>query len=493
MSEAPFPSAAVDGGRPLLFDGADVRVVDARSFGSAACVVTFTSWTDELTLEREGFGEAFLRGEAVDAVHVISRDNRWWQYDETLPAMAAVRAAAAGHGRVVAYGSSMGAYAAVRLAGEAGAGVALAMSPQFSILPAVAPFEHRWSAASKALRPVWEPLLPPPRLAEAYLVHDPQDLDGRHVELYARAGMPFTPVRLRHVGHQTAGFLQEVGLLRDVVAEVVAGPADVARMEREAWRRRRRSSQHLLTLAERVHAPERHLELVSRAAELAPGSAALRSKVARALARAGRTEEALEAHGEALALAPGWSPLVLEQALTLRAAGRTAEAAAVLRALAERTGDPAHALLADDFDSAPPPPGRPGGRRVRPLDPGVRPPSGAPPIRVEADESGCVLSGPLRVLRPGRYEVEFGVAPAEARWRPLKDLQTAVAVDVVGMGRRLAERRLSTWGLRLSQGRVRVVFDLPEQAACEFRVFAQGRIALRISLARPCRRLARRR
>ena len=120
MSTAPASEAA--GARPLLFDGADVRVKDARLFGSPAVFVTFTSWTDDLTLDREGFAEAFLRGEGVDAVHVISRDNRWWQHAETLPAMAAVRAATAGYARVVTYGSSMGAYAAVRLAGAGGCG-----------------------------------------------------------------------------------------------------------------------------------------------------------------------------------------------------------------------------------------------------------------------------------------------------------------------------------------------------------------------------------
>ena len=131
---------------PLIFDGTEVRVIDGRGFGSRSCVVTFTSWSDEATLDRAGFGESFFRAERIDAVHVISRTNRWWQHDETWPALAAVRAAVACHARVVAYGSSMGAYAAARLGGEAGANVVLAMSPQFSIIPNVAPFEHRWAA-----------------------------------------------------------------------------------------------------------------------------------------------------------------------------------------------------------------------------------------------------------------------------------------------------------------------------------------------------------
>lgn len=492
MSSATGVNSAANGGLPRLFDGADVRVVDARGFGSAACVVTFTSWTDDFTLDRPGFGEDFLRAEGIDAVHVVSRDNRWWQYGETLPAMAAVRAAVAGYARVVTYGSSMGAYAAVRLAGEAGAGVVLAMSPQFSILPSAAPFEHRWASTSRSLRPVWEATLPSPRPAEAYLVHDPRDLDGGHVALYARSGLPFTPVRLRNVGHHTAGFLSEADLLKSVVREVVAGPLDASALEREAWRRRRRSPQHLLTLAAHAHAPDLRLALTRRALRLAPESPVLLSRLGEALIGAGRPEEALAAHARALESAPGWAPLVAAQAEAFVAAGDPDAARASFRDLAARSHDPAHIAAAAELDEPRPPGRRAGTRRARRCDPGVRPAAGAAPIRVAADETGCVLCGPYLLLRPGRYAVTFGVTAEAAPLRPLRDLLPAAVFDVVlSWGVRLARRSLSTYGLRGAGGRITLEFDMPERAACEFRVFAQGRTGLVVDPARPCRRIGR--
>ena len=49
---------------------------------------------------------------------------------------------------VVAYSRSMGGYGAIRLGSRVGVQVALAISPQFSIDSAVAPFEPRWAGDS---------------------------------------------------------------------------------------------------------------------------------------------------------------------------------------------------------------------------------------------------------------------------------------------------------------------------------------------------------
>ena len=101
-----------------------------------------------------------------------------------------------------------------------------------------------------------------------------------------------------------------------------------------------------------------------------------------------------------------------------------------------------------------------------------------------------MLCGPHLMLRPGRYEVAFGVAVASPA-RGWCDLLPAVSVDVsLSSGRRLVRRSLSARTLRRAVGgRVTLRFVMPERAACEFRLFAQGRVALTVDPARPCRRL----
>jgi hypothetical protein len=61
----------------------------ARQVGGSSrdmLVITFDSYTDQhdphthyRDLDRWGFGEYFLRDHAIDAVHVIGRDNNWYQ------------------------------------------------------------------------------------------------------------------------------------------------------------------------------------------------------------------------------------------------------------------------------------------------------------------------------------------------------------------------------------------------------------------------------
>jgi len=127
-----------------IFRSSELAVRSVCDFGSKTCVVTFDGYTDIRTLDRPGFGEGFFQSHQIDAIHILSRENDWYQYPELPSAARTVAELVKRYDRVVAYGSSMGAYAAIRFGGLAGASVALAISPQFSIDPRVARFERRW-------------------------------------------------------------------------------------------------------------------------------------------------------------------------------------------------------------------------------------------------------------------------------------------------------------------------------------------------------------
>ena len=72
----------------------------------------------------------------------------------------AARAAVPEGARVMTYGSSMGGYAALRFARALRADAILALSPQYSIDPAVVPWEDRWR--QDGARIAWLPALAGP-------------------------------------------------------------------------------------------------------------------------------------------------------------------------------------------------------------------------------------------------------------------------------------------------------------------------------------------
>ena len=240
-----------------LFRSDDLLVRPALGHGGACCVVTFDSFTDFRTLDRPGFGEAFLQASGIDAIHVLSRDNDWYHYPEMAEAMACVHAAASGYARVVTYGSSMGAYAAIRFAGLVGAHAVLALSPQFSIDRTTVPWERRWLACGKRFNNRWERALPLPTVAEAYVVYDPANADRRHIALLA-AGFKFTPIGIRFGGHPVTGLLAELGLLQELALAVCRGRLDEASFTSRVIAHQHQSPQYLINLAEGT--PSKYLD-----------------------------------------------------------------------------------------------------------------------------------------------------------------------------------------------------------------------------------------
>ena len=76
--------------------------------GDRCCVVTFDSYTDSADLDRDAFGEHFLAGQGVSAVHVVNGRNNWYHEPDWREAIEAARLQASRYPRIVTYGSSMG-------------------------------------------------------------------------------------------------------------------------------------------------------------------------------------------------------------------------------------------------------------------------------------------------------------------------------------------------------------------------------------------------
>ena len=316
----------------ILYRDDSLMVRHFTGNGGPTCVVTFDSFTDISTLDRLAFGETLFLHEGIDAVHVLSSDNRWYQYAAMADAAAAIRAVTAGYDRVVTYGSSMGGYAALRLAGLVGATVALALSPQWSIDWRRAPWERRWAENSRSFEDVWERSIPPPALAQAWVVYDPLLKDRRHVRKLRREGYVFQPVEIPGGGHPVGSFLAEVGLLRPAVMDVIADRFDPGRLQREAARRRPDSAQALLAQSSRLPKAriQGRLELLRRAAQIAPDNPIVLSRLALELAWAGLSGEAIDLHERALSLQRDQPTLLMHLSCSLEIGGDLSAARRVM-------------------------------------------------------------------------------------------------------------------------------------------------------------------
>ncbi len=322
-----------------LFRSAELLVRKVAPHGSSCCVVTFDSFTDHRTLERPGFGQNFFDINKIDAVHVIPHDNDWYHYPQMAEAMAHVHAATRGYRRVMTYGSSMGAYAAIRFAGLAGAGAVLALSPQFSIHPPTVPWEGRWIEQGARFDPRWECQLPFPSVAEACVVYDPTDRDARHIAALARH-FSFDAVGMPNAGHPVTGCLAEIGLLQDLVLGMCRGGLDRDGFWALVLERLPDSSQYLATTAKRLPAwrRRRRIALMQRAVTRAPEDPSAYRCLGIELRKAKRFGASLEMHRRALELLPGHPNLMLEYSLTLDAAGDTRAAIAVLEDVHRQSG-----------------------------------------------------------------------------------------------------------------------------------------------------------
>jgi len=286
-----------------LFRSENLLVRRVAGFGGPLCYVTFAPYTDDRTLDRPGFGEEHFRGRRIDAIHVLSRENRWYQHPELMDAIAAVGGAAAGYDRVIAYGSSMGGFAALHYGAASGATIGLALSPQFSVDPLIAALDRRWPEDIARIDFRRDAALP--ALAVQYVAYDPFEVhDRRHFDLFA-AYSPTIGLPVPHGGHPVGSYLLETDMLRSLLDQLEGGDFDPRAYAKELRRRRRRSGHYFYTLALRIpsHRPRQKVALARLAVETHGDNPLYRSQLGSALDAAGDFDAAYQVHVDAIAMA----------------------------------------------------------------------------------------------------------------------------------------------------------------------------------------------
>ena len=277
----------------------DTLLVRQRPAGDTRrWIVTFDHYdSGPMSDDRRGFAEDFAADRGISIVAFLARGNDWFQYRDMHAALAVARDALAGAERIVTYGSSMGAYAAIRFADALGASGCLAISPQYSNDRRKVPFETRWADDGRRIR--WLRTIDGPIACSfrPVVISDGHGHDGRHVGMIAR-DIPIDFVSLPFTGHPVSTYLGDVGVLEQAVLTILDGSFDPVGFHREVERSRRTSAVYLCQLAKQQ--PRWRLRLAvalaRRAVAQAPGNLLAIHVLADKLTAAGAHAEALPLH-----------------------------------------------------------------------------------------------------------------------------------------------------------------------------------------------------
>ena len=245
-SPAKGPAEAACQAIDSIFQGDDMLVRHFRLPDQPGRVcITFGERTG--TLAGTGFGTATLLASGIDVIAVQNTRKDWY---DALAAngelLAEIARRAAAYSSRAAYGSSMGAFAAIYFATVLDADCVVAISPLQSIW-------HDWDRRYAADHPRC-----PARLVigpESIAMHcrynifyDPFDLDGRHHAIFQGLipAANLVSVPAPYSGHPSGHFLSSLGLLRPMVIEAIEGRL----AGRPRYRDKRRSNQYVFNLAE---------------------------------------------------------------------------------------------------------------------------------------------------------------------------------------------------------------------------------------------------
>jgi hypothetical protein len=299
------------------------------------CVVTFSPFDENHSLGRPGFEQGSFRKSQLDAIHIIPSSNQGYQYAELPQLCSQVAEMTANYKRVVAYGSSMGGYAAIRYGGWAGAHVALALSPQFTLNPSRPPFDERWRSYVNEARFLHEH--GQGAVKQAIVVCDPSErYDRAHARLLSTI-TNVVPVFLPGSGHPCTSFLSELDLLHRIALEVCYEQFVPEPFVAEVSRRCEESPQFQVVRASRTRDRNERYRLITQAAARAPTHSRTLHALAEIAIEIGLPEVALDALDRATRGEPARTQYL--RGLAHEKAGRLEQAIEIMEGLCRPSTD----------------------------------------------------------------------------------------------------------------------------------------------------------
>jgi hypothetical protein len=206
---------------------------------AAWAVISFEYWKPAPTLEGEFSGEGFFRHRGLNAIGIMAAENDWFQDDEILDVLAAIKAATPGF-RLIGYGGSMGGFAVINFAQDLGLACLVAVIPQFSIDQARAPYETRWRAEAARIAFRHDKIAAIAKLTAGWMVFDPWCVDGLHARDIQRHHA-LSEVAVPFGGHAQMLMLQQADVYTDMFTDMLEERFDPAAFRRR-WRTARRGS-----------------------------------------------------------------------------------------------------------------------------------------------------------------------------------------------------------------------------------------------------------
>lgn len=280
----------------IIFESANLKIESFLPSGStpSRVVLVYTSLLNR-SLVGNPAGGAVLVSAGYAVISLKSSADGWFQ-DIPPEAIRAVQEhlRKVQYQRILAYGSSMGAFAAIAFSGAFDCDHVLALSPQFRI---DTEFDTRWQSNSRQVR--WHHRIDSETIGKKCaftVVYDPMDLDRWHARQLGTVipATRFRSLELRYAGHPATLFLHEVGKLRTLLLAAIEG----APLKKFDWRSGKgRSRSYLKTLcaaAEARGAWPTALGLLNRLLHLTPNDLGLQLRRVSVLEAAGRMGDATQ-------------------------------------------------------------------------------------------------------------------------------------------------------------------------------------------------------
>lgn len=247
-------------------------------------------------MRQPGFAEHFMLERGFDVLTLKCNINNWFQDISREQLRDAIAGRLSDYDFVVCYGSGMGGYAAIYFAEIVKANVVIALSPQYSIDPAIVDFDDRWagSAAKISFKHQSLDAILAHTGAAIYVVYDPHDTDAKHAAAMRAASNRIIPVETPYSGHPSGFALQQMGILAGLFDNLVEGRIPPLRKTMRA--QRAQSAKYLFGLAQscirRGHKAA-GLSLLERAVSSEGATPEIRIAYCRRLHAEGRVHDAV--------------------------------------------------------------------------------------------------------------------------------------------------------------------------------------------------------
>lgn len=254
----------------VVFETDDVTVTASLTSSNIA-IFSFSAWTK--TPPAPAFGMEFIAKNELSGIYFQAKKNDWWNNSSMEEAIRLANQLVPIGVKRIAFGSSMGAYAALVFGPLLGCSDYVAISPQFSVEKAIVPWEGRWTPDNGAGSP--NTIVAGTRIpygSSVHLLYDPYFVaDRMHVELIAdkcmASGASAHHWRFGLSGHPTGQALVQTKQLSYIILSIFNQTDDARSSIREFRANRRTSRAVAQTLLTNRVMMERHPVLVLRAVQ----------------------------------------------------------------------------------------------------------------------------------------------------------------------------------------------------------------------------------